>query len=208
EDSFEGFMNRPSSLNAYTYVENNPLRFTDPMGMCVHLDNFTDFWDCTLDLAPGIGNVKGGAQAIFGENLVTGEELSTSERIWEGVSVLPFGSWIKKGRNLLGFGNKSKRTGDASKGNYNDHDKVKQGDNSTYKILSEETDWMKDQGMASRGTINGRKTWYDGENYYQWDSQHGRLEKWDKKQKNHLGEFDPVTGEQTGNPIKKRRWGG
>ncbi len=84
------------------------------MGMCVHLDNFTDFWDCTLDLAPGIGNVKGGAQAIFGENLVTGEELSTSERIWESVSALPFGNWIKKGRKLLGFGKKSKGTGHAN----------------------------------------------------------------------------------------------
>ncbi|MEC0226226.1 colicin E3/pyocin S6 family cytotoxin, partial [Paenibacillus alba] len=91
---------------------------------------------------------------------------------------------------------------------YTDFDKIKQGDNSTYKILSEETDWMKDQGMTSRGTINGRKTWFDGKNYFQWDSQHGRLEKWDKKQKNHLGEFDPVTGKQTGDPIKKREWGG
>ena len=66
---------------------------------------------------------------------------------------------------------------------YNDFDKIKQGDNSTYKILSEETDWMKDQGMVSKGTINKRKTWYDGKSYYQWDSQHGRLEMWDKKTK-------------------------
>ncbi|WP_374021039.1 polymorphic toxin-type HINT domain-containing protein [Paenibacillus thiaminolyticus] len=91
---------------------------------------------------------------------------------------------------------------------YNDFNKIKQGDNSTYKILSEQTNWMKDQGMKSQGTINGRKTWFDGKNYYQWDSQHGRLEKWDKKQKNHLGEFDPVTGKQTGDPIKSRKWGG
>ncbi|MEY9092560.1 polymorphic toxin-type HINT domain-containing protein [Paenibacillus sp. RC84] len=91
---------------------------------------------------------------------------------------------------------------------YTDFDKIKQGDNSTYKILSEETEWMRDQGMVSKGTINGRKTWFDGKNYYQWDSQHGRLEMWDKKQKNHLGEFDAVTGERTGDPIKSRRWGG
>ncbi|MEJ8302896.1 RHS repeat-associated core domain-containing protein [Saccharibacillus sacchari] len=32
EDTFEGYVNRPSSLNLYTYVENNPLKYTDPSG--------------------------------------------------------------------------------------------------------------------------------------------------------------------------------
>ncbi|MCQ4087552.1 RHS repeat-associated core domain-containing protein [Saccharibacillus sp. JS10] len=32
EDTFEGRINRPSSLNLYTYVENNPLKYTDPTG--------------------------------------------------------------------------------------------------------------------------------------------------------------------------------
>nr|WP_238474201.1 colicin E3/pyocin S6 family cytotoxin [Pseudomonas cavernicola] len=31
---------------------------------------------------------------------------------------------------------------------------------------------------------------------YEWDYQHGTLEKYDKHGK-HLGEFDPVTGDQT-----------
>lgn len=42
-----------------------------------------------------------------------------------------------------------------------------------------------------------RKRWKDQEgNIYEWDSQHGTLEKYNKRGK-HLGEFDPNTGVQT-----------
>ncbi|WP_239613520.1 polymorphic toxin-type HINT domain-containing protein [Cohnella mopanensis] len=34
EDSYEGKINNPLSLNLYTYVENNPLIYTDPTGYC------------------------------------------------------------------------------------------------------------------------------------------------------------------------------
>lgn len=37
EDTFEGYMNRPSSLNPYTYVENNPLKYVDPTGTRTYL---------------------------------------------------------------------------------------------------------------------------------------------------------------------------
>jgi hypothetical protein len=41
-----------------------------------------------------------------------------------------------------------------------------------------------------------RKRWKDNEsNIYEWDSRHGTIEKYDRKGK-HLGEFDPLTGEQ------------
>lgn len=32
---------------------------------------------------------------------------------------------------------------------------------------------------------------------YEWDSQHGTVEVYDKTGRKHLGEFDSVTGEQT-----------
>ena len=32
---------------------------------------------------------------------------------------------------------------------------------------------------------------------YEWDSQHGTVEIYDRSGRNHLGEFDPETGEQT-----------
>ena len=40
-------------------------------------------------------------------------------------------------------------------------------------------------------------------NIYEWDSQHGTLEKYNKRGK-HQGEFDPKTGEQTKPKNKKR----
>jgi hypothetical protein len=41
-----------------------------------------------------------------------------------------------------------------------------------------------------------RKRWKDNAgNIYEWDSQHGTVEKYDPKGK-HLGEYDPSTGEE------------
>jgi hypothetical protein len=42
-----------------------------------------------------------------------------------------------------------------------------------------------------------RRRWKDLEgNVYEWDSMHGKVEKYDRRGR-HLGEFDPVSGEQT-----------
>jgi hypothetical protein len=43
-----------------------------------------------------------------------------------------------------------------------------------------------------------RKRWKDKDYIYEWDSRHGRVEKWDKRGKKHLGEFDHQTGKQLG----------
>ncbi|MCM2263855.1 MAG: colicin E3/pyocin S6 family cytotoxin [Desulfuromonadales bacterium] len=50
-----------------------------------------------------------------------------------------------------------------------------------------------------------RKRWKDNDgNIYEWDRQHGTLEKYNKKGK-HLGEYNPKTGEQTKKPNKSRK---
>ncbi|WP_083853525.1 colicin E3/pyocin S6 family cytotoxin [Synechococcus sp. PCC 6312] len=50
-----------------------------------------------------------------------------------------------------------------------------------------------------------RKRWKDDKgNIYEWDYQHGTVEKYDKKGK-HQGEFDPITGEQTKPADNNRR---
>jgi hypothetical protein len=38
--------------------------------------------------------------------------------------------------------------------------------------------------------------WRDENFIYEWDSLHGKVEKYESRGK-HLGEFDPLTGEQT-----------
>jgi hypothetical protein len=49
-----------------------------------------------------------------------------------------------------------------------------------------------------------RRRWKDGKGrIYEWDSQHGAVEMYDKQGK-HLGEYDPLTGEQT-KPAKPGR---
>jgi hypothetical protein len=41
-----------------------------------------------------------------------------------------------------------------------------------------------------------RKRWKDKDYIYEWDSYHGRVEKYDMRG-NHLGEFDSTTGKET-----------
>ncbi|MNO31387.1 tRNA3(Ser)-specific nuclease WapA precursor [compost metagenome] len=55
EDTVEGQINNPLTQNLYTYVGNNPLKYTDPSGKC--------FWDaCILEGAAAAALVEG---AIF-----------------------------------------------------------------------------------------------------------------------------------------------
>ncbi len=61
---------------------------------------------------------------------------------------------------------------------------------------------------ATRGKpLNRRTRWTDDKgNIYEWDSQHGAVEKYSKNGK-HLGEFDPNTGAQTKPPDPTRKPG-
>jgi len=45
--------------------------------------------------------------------------------------------------------------------------------------------------------------WEDGQYIYEWDYQHGRVEKWTKRGQ-HLGDFDPETGVKVGEPRDDR----
>ncbi|WP_247595511.1 colicin E3/pyocin S6 family cytotoxin [Brenneria roseae] len=51
-----------------------------------------------------------------------------------------------------------------------------------------------------------RARWKDSDGkIYEWDSQHGTVEVYDRSGRTHLGEFDPVTGEQTKSADSRRR---
>jgi Cytotoxic len=47
-----------------------------------------------------------------------------------------------------------------------------------------------------------RRRWFDADNgyIYEWDYQHGRVERYDRRGR-HLGEFDPETGAMTTKPA-------
>jgi hypothetical protein len=49
-----------------------------------------------------------------------------------------------------------------------------------------------------------RKRWEDQDYIYEWDSRHGLVEKYDKRG-NHLGEFDPLSGEKINPRVASRR---
>ncbi|MGQ9008344.1 T7SS effector LXG polymorphic toxin [Bacillus stercoris] len=83
------------------------------------------------------------------------------------------------------------------------------GDNSNGYRLKEPTKWMEDRGMVQIKERLKRKSWTDRDGFnWQWDSQHGKLEKWNRRRTEHLGEFDPVTGKQTKKGEPSRRWDG
>ncbi|MDU6410076.1 MAG: colicin E3/pyocin S6 family cytotoxin, partial [Yersiniaceae bacterium] len=59
---------------------------------------------------------------------------------------------------------------------------------------------------AIQGGGGLRARWKDTQGkIYEWDSQHGTVEIYDKSGRRHLGEFDPVSGKQTkpANPTRK-----
>lgn len=46
EDTYKGQVDNPLSLNLYTYVYNNPLKYVDPTGHCPYNPFSQKFWDC------------------------------------------------------------------------------------------------------------------------------------------------------------------
>ncbi|MNO47604.1 hypothetical protein D3C76_379210 [compost metagenome] len=71
EDTVEGQIDNPLSLNLYTYVENNPLRYTDPSG---HMSEPYDVQELRLLLNDATA-----------KNLNKGSELYQAyhDKIWE-----------------------------------------------------------------------------------------------------------------------------
>ncbi|XOK62253.1 RHS repeat-associated core domain-containing protein [Paenibacillus elgii] len=49
QDTYEGDIANPLSLNLYTYVHNNPLRYTDPSGHWIYGPSIGDIWDGAVD---------------------------------------------------------------------------------------------------------------------------------------------------------------
>ena len=64
------------------------------------LSNYTgDAASITLDFIPFIGNVKSLGEAIAGKDLVTGKNLTTSERILSLIGGIPFANYLKGGKH-------------------------------------------------------------------------------------------------------------
>lgn len=59
EDSYTGQLSSPGSLNLYTYVQNNPLGYTDPSGHISVDVNWQGSWDFLKGEAQGVGDFAG-----------------------------------------------------------------------------------------------------------------------------------------------------
>ena len=63
------------------------------------VSNYTgDAASIALDFIPYIGNVKNLGEAIFGQDLVTGKNLTTPERILSLFGAIPFVNYLKGGK--------------------------------------------------------------------------------------------------------------
>ncbi|CAM3584287.1 MULTISPECIES: polymorphic toxin-type HINT domain-containing protein [Saccharibacillus] len=104
EDTFEGYVNRPSSLNPYTYVEadwgillrpmveNNPLKFVDPNG-------YAPQWLQNTWSAVKTG-VKETADFLVIDDIktLTSSQSSTIDKVIAAASLIPAGKVIKGGK--------------------------------------------------------------------------------------------------------------
>jgi len=103
EDTYEGEIEDPLTLNQYSYVENNPLIKVDPSGHCGFSDK-DQRTDCIIDAMPLVGSAKSVAELITGQNPITKEELSTGDKVISAIGLIPEGKYIGKGAKLLGKG--------------------------------------------------------------------------------------------------------
>lgn len=132
-DVIRGSIAEGQTLNRYAYVNGNPISYIDPFGLSRDGDDVS-FWaragSLGLDFVPWLGTGKGFQQAFTGNDLITGEQLSTGDRWAEGIGstvglipipglkkgatyatkgVISGGSWAwNKAKGLFGYGKEAK----------------------------------------------------------------------------------------------------
>jgi RHS repeat-associated protein len=161
-------------INTFNYVEQNPLLYVDPEGLY-----FTErvLAGVAADLAiPEPTDVLIGPKVLlYSGALVTGVCL---DQVLKGIVL----------------NNEADDKADAQ-----------HGYKSPPKDLDAYPDARKAKSKTPRKGGGLRKRWKDPKGkIYEWDSQHGTVEVYDKNGK-HIGEFDPKTGKQTKPANKKRK---
>jgi len=73
--------------------DSSPKKETDP-------STKSQIASTVLDFCPVVSNVKSGIECITGKNYITGEKLSTLERVISGLSAIPGVNYLKAGKNV------------------------------------------------------------------------------------------------------------
>ncbi|WP_156950970.1 polymorphic toxin-type HINT domain-containing protein [Saccharibacillus sacchari] len=100
-DVLSGSIGNGLTMNRYAYVNGNPVSFIDPFGLSA--DGAT-WWQTGLsfgvDALPFVGTLKGIQEVFTGVDLITGQQLSVTDRVVNGVgtvaSAIPFGKHVGK----------------------------------------------------------------------------------------------------------------
>ncbi|MHA6483530.1 RHS repeat domain-containing protein [Paenibacillus sp. strain BS8-2] len=110
EDTYEGQIDNPLSLNLYTYVKNNPLRYIDPTGNkefevspferpTVLQLKFPSYWEGVSKRAKTVGKKIGRLkmfQEIVEEVVKSGTTATTSKFVWGKLSATHRGEFIEE----------------------------------------------------------------------------------------------------------------
>uniref|UniRef100_UPI001F451BD3 RHS repeat-associated core domain-containing protein n=1 Tax=Paenibacillus wulumuqiensis TaxID=1567107 RepID=UPI001F451BD3 len=100
-DVLTGSIDNGLTMNRYAYVNGNPVSYIDPFGLSADgADWMRTAFSVGADATPFVGTVKGLQEIFTGVDLITGEQLSVSDRVATGfgtaLSGLPFGKVVGK----------------------------------------------------------------------------------------------------------------